>query len=158
VSETVPPEGGSLKERTARELRESLKAGDKVRLSTLRLLTAAVKNREVEVRHELSDEEFLEVVGKEAKRRREAVEAFRAAGREDRAAAEAEEQAILEAYLPAGMSDEEVDALIERAIASTGASGAGDLGKVMGQVMARAKGRVDGRVVQARVRERLGAS
>jgi hypothetical protein len=151
----VPTEGANLKERTARELRESLRAGDKVRLSTLRLLTAAVKNREVEVRHELSDEEFLEVVGKEAKRRREAVEAFQAAGREDRAAAEAEEQAILEAYLPAALSDEEIDALIEEAVASTGASGPGDLGKVMGQVMARAKGRVDGRVVQARVRERL---
>jgi uncharacterized protein YqeY len=157
VSETVPPEGASLKERTARELREALKAGEKVRLSTLRLLTAAVKNREVEVRHELSDEEFLEVVAKEAKRRREAVEAYREAGREDRAAAEAEEQAILEAYLPAAMSDEEVDVLIEEAVASTGASGPGDLGKVMGQVMARAKGRVDGRVVQARVRERLAA-
>jgi uncharacterized protein YqeY len=149
--------GGALKQRLAEEMRAALKAGQKVRLSALRLLSASVKNREVEVGHQLSDEEFVEVATKEVKRRREAIEAYRAAGREDRAAVEEEERGVLEAYIPAALSDAEVAALIDEAIAATGASGAGDLGKVMGQVMGRAKGRADGNVVRSLVQERLGA-
>ena len=147
---------GTLKERLAAEMREALKAGQKTRLSALRLLSASVKNREVELLHELSDEEFVEVAVREVKRRREAIEAYEAAGRADRAATEREEQRVLEAYLPAGLSDEEVSVLIEAAISVTGASGSADLGKVMGHVMGAARGRVDGKMVQARVRERLG--
>jgi uncharacterized protein YqeY len=154
VGSATPPE--SLKDRMTRELREALKAGERLRLSTLRMLSTAVKYREVELRRGLSDEEFVEVVGREAKRRREAVEAYRSAGREDRAETEDQERAVLEAYLPEGLSDAEVDTLIEEAVASTGASGPADMGKVMGLVMSRAKGRADGRVVQARVRDRLG--
>jgi len=146
----------TLKDRLAREIPEALKAGQKVRLGALRLLSASVKNREVELRHELSDEEFVEVAIREVKRRREAVEAYEAAGRADRADTEREEQRVLEAYVPAALSDEEVAALIEDAIAATGASGPADLGKVMGHVMSSARGRVDGKLVQARVRERLG--
>src|SRR5262245_25925971 len=142
----------SLKERLAQETTAALKAGQKVRLSTLRLLSAAVKNREVEVRHPLEDDEFVEVATKEAKRRREAIEAYTNAGRDDRAATEREELAVLEEYLPAGLTDQEVDVLIEDAIAQTGATGPGDMGKVMGAVMAQTKGRADGRAVQARVK------
>lgn len=148
---------GALKQRLAEEMRTSLKAGQKVRLSALRLLSASVKNREVEVGHQLSDEEFVEVATKEVKRRREAIEAYRAAGREDRAAVEEEERGVLEAYIPAGLSDAEVSALIDQAIAATGASGPGDLGKVMGYVMGTAKGRADGNAVRSLVQERLGA-
>jgi uncharacterized protein len=146
----------ALKDRLASEMREALKAGQKIRLGALRLLSASVKNREVELRHELSDEEFVEVAVREVKRRKEAVEAYSAAGREDRAAVEREEQDILEAYLPAALSPQEVDALIEEALAATGASGPGDLGKVMGLIMGRAKGRADGKEIQAKVRARLG--
>ena len=132
-----------------------MKERDAVRLGALRLLTAAVKNREVELRHELSDEEFGEVATREVKRRREAIEAYQSAGREDRVATEREEQRVLESYLPAALSDEELRALIDEAVAATGANAPGDMGKVMGYVMGKAKGRVDGKAVQAQVRERL---
>lgn len=137
------------------EMRAAMKERDAVRLGALRLLTAAVKNREVELRHPLSDEEFIEVATREVKRRREAIEAYEKAGREDRAATERQEQQVLESYLPAGLSEAELDALVEEAVGATGASSVGDLGKVMGYVMGKAKGRVDGKAVQARVRQRL---
>ncbi len=145
----------SLKDRLAAEMRAAMKDRAKTRLGALRLLTAALKNREVELGHALSDEEFVEVANREVKRRREAIEAYEKAGRDDRAATEREEQRVLESYLPEALSDEELARVIEEAVASTGASGPGDLGKVMGFVMAKAKGRVDGRAVQARVRDRL---
>ncbi len=148
-------EHGSLKDRLAAEMRAAMKDRDAVRLGALRLLTAAVKNREIELRHQLSDEEFIEVATREVKRRREAIEAYEKAGREDRASTEREEQRVLESYLPAALSEEELGALIEEAVRVTGASTAGDLGKVMGYVMSKAKGRVDGKAVQAKVRERL---
>jgi len=147
----------ALKERLAAEMREAMKAREKVRLSALRLLSAAVKNREVELRHELSDDELVEVATREVKRRKEAVAAYDSAGRPDRASVEREEQEILEAYLPAGLSEDEVKGLIEEAIAASGASTPGDMGAVMGYVMARARGRVDGKSVQQQVRDRLGA-
>jgi uncharacterized protein YqeY len=146
----------SLKDRLSEETTAALRAGEKIRLSTLRLLSAAVKNREVELRHPLDDDEFVEVATREAKRRREAIEAYEKAGREDRAATEREELGVLEEYLPAGLTDQEVDALIDEAIARAGAAGPGDMGKVMSSVMAEAKGRADGRAVQARVKSRLG--
>lgn len=137
-------------------MKESLKAGEKVRLSALRLLSAAVKNREVELRREVSDDEFLEVVAREVKRRKEAAEAFEKGNRQDLVDREREEQAILEVYLPAGLSDPEVEALVDEAISATGASEPGELGKVMAHVMAKAKGRVDGGKVSSLVRSRLG--
>lgn len=149
------PTEETLKARLAREIVAAMKAREPVRLSALRLLSAAVKNREVEVGHPLSDEEFQEVAVREVKRRREAIEAYRAAGRDDRARTEQEEEEAISSYVPAGLSESEVDALVERAVAETGASGPGDLGKVMGLVMAKAKGRVDGKAVQAKVRARL---
>jgi uncharacterized protein YqeY len=153
-----PTEGAPtepLKQRLAAEIRAALKGGEKVRLSALRLLSASVKNREVELRREVSDDEFREVATREVKRRKEAAEAFDAAGRPDRAALEREEQVAIEAYLPAGLSEEEVDELVREAISATGAAGPGDLGKVIGFVMGRARGRADGKLVQAKVRERL---
>lgn len=147
-----------LKERLGEEIPAAMKARDKVRVAALRLLSAAVKNREVELRHPLSDEEFVEVATREAKRRREAIEAYERAGRGDRADMERRELGVLEEFLPRMLSDEELDGLIDEAIWGTGAAGGGDLGKVMGYVMARAKGRVDGRAVQGRVRERLAGT
>jgi uncharacterized protein YqeY len=147
-----------LKARLSGEMKEALKAGEKVRLSALRLLAASVKNREVELRRDVTEEEFLEVVAREVKRRKEAAEAYEQAGREDLLDRERQEQEALETYLPAGLSDQEVEALVEEAIASTGASGPGDLGKVMSHVMAKARGRVDGATVNALVRSRLGGA
>jgi uncharacterized protein YqeY len=151
----VADSGSNLKERLASEMRESLKAGQKIRLAALRMLSASVKNREVELRHELSDDELRDVASREVKRRTEAIEAYDAAGREDLARREREERDVLRAYIHEQLSDDEVDALIDEAIAATGASSPQGMGKVMGFVMGRAKGRVDGAAVQARVRERL---
>ena len=147
----------TLKTRVAEEMKDSLRGGQKVRLGALRLLSASVKNREVELRRELTDEEFLEVVAREVKRRNEALEAYEKAGREDLAAKEREEREVLQVYLPAQLGPEETDALVEEAIAATGATSVRELGKVMGYVMNKAKGRVDGAAVQQRARARLGA-
>lgn len=144
-----------MKQRLADEMRQALKGREKVRLGALRMLSAAVTNREVELGHALSDDELVEVARREVKRRAEAAEAFRSGGRDDRAEQELEEQRVLEAYVPAGLSQEEVEALVAEALAATGAGGPGDMGKVMGYVMGRAKGRVDGKAIQAIVRERL---
>jgi uncharacterized protein YqeY len=149
-------EGDSLKARLAEEIKDALRKGEKVRLGALRLLSASVKNREVELRREVTDEEFVEVAGREVKRRNEAVEAYEKAGREELAAKEREEREVLQTYLPEQLGEEEVRALIDEAIASTGASGPKEMGKVMGYVMGKAKGRVDGGTVQALVRARLG--
>lgn len=144
------------KARLQQEMREALKAGEKLRLGALRMLAASVKNREVELGHELSDEELVEVATREVKRRKEAAEAFDGGGRPELAEKERQEQAVLETYLPAQLSEDEVSALIEEAVAATGASGPGDLGKVMGYVMGKARGRVEGGTVNRLVRARLG--
>jgi uncharacterized protein YqeY len=144
-------------DRISEDLRAAMKAGEKARLAALRMLATSIRNREVEVGHELSEEEFLEVVAREVKRRKEAAEAYEGAGRTELADREREEEEALEGYLPEALSEEEVDALVEEAVVATGASGPGDMGKVMGHVMGKARGRVDGAVVSARARERLGS-
>src|SRR5262245_45526017 len=146
-----------LKAEIAENQTAALKAGDKVRLGTLRLLSAAIKNREVEVGHDLSDDEVREIVVKEAKKRRESIEAYGDAGRTDLVEQESAELKILEPWLPAQLSDGELAKLVDEAIASTGASGPGDMGKVMGAVMKQAKGKADGKIIQAKVKEKLGA-
>jgi hypothetical protein len=146
----------SLKEQLRAQMTASMKSRDKVALGALRMLSAAVTNREKDVGHELDDDEVRAVAATEVKKRTEASEAFDGAGRTELADKEREERTVLEAYAPARLDDAAVDALIEEAFASTGASGPQDLGKVMGFVMGRAKGQVDGTVVQHKVRERLG--
>jgi uncharacterized protein YqeY len=145
-----------LKQRMTEEMQDALRAGQKVRLGTLRMLSAAVKNREVELRHELSDDEFVEVVGREVKRRNEAIEAYESAGRDELVAKETEERKVLQAYMPEPLSDAETDKLVEEAIGATGAASVKEIGKVMGYVMGKAKGRVDGSAVQRKARSRLG--
>ena len=147
---------GELKDRLRDETVAAMKAGEKVRVGALRMLSAAVTNREKELRHELSDEELREVAAKEVKKRAESIEAFDAAGRTDLADKERAEREVLAPYAPEQMGETELDAIIDAAIAATGATSAQEMGKVMGQVMAKAKGRVDGGVVQAKVRARLG--
>ena len=146
---------GDVADRLSTEIKTSLKAGDRTRLATMRLLAAAVKNREVELGHDLSEEEFLEVVGREVKRRREAAEAYERGGRPELVEKERAEQSVLDAYLPEQLSEEEVRDAIEEAITATGASGPNEVGKVMGWIMGRHKGRVDGGQVNRLARERL---
>jgi uncharacterized protein YqeY len=146
----------SLKAKVREEMTDALRSGDKVRLGTLRLLVAAITNREKEVMHELSDEEVRDVAGREVKRRTESIEAFEAGGRTDLVDKERAEREILQPYAPEQLDEGAVDAMIAEAIAATGATSAKEMGRVMGVVMARAKGKVDGAVVQRKVRERLG--
>lgn len=138
------------------EMTAALKAGDRVRLGALRMLVAAITNREKEILHELSDDEVREVAGREVKKRSESVEAFEAAGRTELAEKERAERDVLEPYAPEQLDEAAVDAMIDEAIASTGAASVKEMGKVMGLVMGKAKGQADGSIVQRKVRERLG--
>lgn len=140
------------------DMRAAMKRREQVRVSTLRMLMTAVKNASVQgaqVR-ELTDDEVLDVIGREAKRRKESIEAFRSAGRDDLADKEAAELAVLQEYLPQALSSEEVDALVDEAIAETGAASPKQMGEVMKVVMPRVRGRADGAVVSAVVKRKLG--
>jgi uncharacterized protein YqeY len=146
----------TLKEQVHEQMTAALRAGDKLRLGALRMLAAAITNREKEILHELSDDEVREVAGKEVKKRSESIEAFGSAGRTELAEKERAERDVLQSFAPEQLSDAEVDALIDEAISSTEASSMKEMGAVMGAVMASAKGKVDGSLVQRKVRERLG--
>jgi uncharacterized protein YqeY len=146
----------TLKEQVHEQMTAALRAGDKLRLGALRMLAAAITNREKEILHELSDDEVREVAGKEVKKRSESIEAFGSAGRTELAEKERAERDVLQPFAPEQLSDAEVDALIDEAISSTEASSMKEMGAVMGAVMASAKGKVDGSLVQRKVRERLG--
>jgi uncharacterized protein len=151
VSDTA----SALKQQLREEISDALRGGDKVRLGALRLLSAAITNREKELRHPLSDEEIRDVARREAKKRGEAIEAYAAAGRDELAVRERAERDALEPYLPEQLSDEQIDALIDDAIASTGAASMKQIGAVMGVVMAKAGGGADGSHVRGKVRARL---
>jgi hypothetical protein len=146
----------SLKDQLHEEMTAALKAGERTRLGALRMLAAAITNKEKDVLHELSDDEVREVAGKEVKKRTESIEAFEQAGRQELADKERAEREVLAVYAPAQLSEAEVDAIVDEAIAATGATSAKEFGKVMGAVMAKAKGKVDGTLVQQKVRARLG--
>jgi uncharacterized protein YqeY len=148
----------TLKERLATEISGALRAGEKIRLGALRMLSAAVTNREKELRHDLSDEEVRDIAAKEMKKRAESIEAFEGAGRRELAEKERAEREAIAAYAPEPISDAELDSLVEEAFATTGATSPREFGAVMGFVMGKAKGRVDGKVVQEKVRARLGGT
>ena len=147
-----------LKAEIQTQMQQAMKSGEKVRLGALRLLTAAIKNREIEVQRELSDDEVREMAGKEVKKRVESIEAFDAAGRTELADKERQERDIVAVFAPTQLSEDAVDALVEEALAATGATSSKELGKVMGFVMGKAKGQVDGTQVQQKVLARLGES
>jgi uncharacterized protein YqeY len=155
--EAGPPPRAPLETVVREQMTAAMKAGDKVRLGALRLLVTAITNREKELRRPLTGDEIREVAGKEVKKRSESIEAFDAAGREELAERERAEREVLRDYAPEQLDDAAIDALVNEAIATTGATSIKEMGKVMGQVMAKAKGKVDGAEVQRRVRERLGA-
>jgi uncharacterized protein YqeY len=145
----------TLKDTVREQMTAAMKGGDKLRLGALRMLSAAITNREKEERHALSDDEVREVAGREVKRRNESIEAFEAAGRTELAEKERAEREVLQAFAPEQLSEAEIDAIIDRAIADTAAASPKETGKVMGAVMAEAKGRVDGSLVKRKVAERL---
>jgi uncharacterized protein YqeY len=145
----------SLKDRITEDMKTAMRAGEKERLATIRLILSAVKQREVDERITLDDSQVLAAIEKMIKQRKEAITQFEAGGRADLVAKETAEIAILQAYLPAQMSDAEIDALIAEAIASTGAASIKDMGKVMGAVKAKAQGRADMGAVSARIKQKL---
>ena len=148
-----------LKERLRADLTSAMRARDQVRMRTLRMALSSITNEEVAgaSARVLSDDEVLKVLTREARKRREAAEAFGAAGRDEQAAAERAEGEVLAGYLPAQLSDDELAAMVASAIAETGASGMPAMGQVMKVLTPRVAGRADGARVAAEVRRRLSA-
>ena len=146
-----------LKERLRADLNAAMRARDQVRMRTLRMALTSITNEEVAgaAARDLTDDEIVKVLTREARKRREAAEAFSAAGRGDQAAAERAEGEVLAGYLPAQLSDDELAALVDAAIAETGASGMAGMGQVMRTVTPIVAGRADGARVAAQVRRRL---
>ena len=149
-----------LKERLRADLNAAMRARDQVRMRTLRMALTSITNEEVAgaSARDLSDEEVVKVLTREARKRREAAEAFGAAGREEQAAAERAEGKVLADYLPAQLTDDELTALVSAAIAETGASGMPGMGQVMKLLTPRVAGRADGARVAAEVRRHLGSA
>jgi uncharacterized protein YqeY len=145
----------SLKATIVDDMKAAMRARETARLSTIRLLLAAIKQREVDERIELTDADVLAVIDKMIKQRRDSVTQFEAGKREDLVAAERAEIAVLEAYLPARLSDAEVDAMIAEAIAATGGTGISAMGKVMAAVKPKVAGRADMGAVSARIKAKL---
>jgi uncharacterized protein YqeY len=150
----------SLKTRLMDDVKAAMKGGDKERLQTLRLITSAIKQVEIDTRSEgerleLDDAQVLAVLEKMLKQRRDSIQQFEAASRQDLADKEKSEVVVIEAYMPTRLSEAEVDDLVRAVIAETGATGAKDMGKVMAAMKAKAAGRADMTVVSARVKALL---
>ena len=146
----------TLKERITEDMKTAMRSGEKDRLAVIRLLQAAIKQREVDERITLDDAQITSVLEKMIKQRKESVAAFEKGARPDLVAKENAEIVILQPYLPAQMSEAELDALISEAISSTGAASIKDMGKVMGAVKAKAAGKADMGAVGARIKAKLG--
>ncbi len=163
----------TLKEKINQDFKDAFKAKEELKVSVLRMLNSAIKNKEVEKRTKLSktdvsgvdelerqsqltDEETLAVISAEAKRRKDSIEQYRAGGRTELATQEEAELKILAVYLPEQLNEEEIKKLVKEAIASSGAAGAADLGKVMKILASQTKGKADGNLVNRIVREELG--
>jgi uncharacterized protein len=147
----------SLKGQITDDMKSAMKAGDKDRLKVVRLIMAAIKQIEVDTRTELDDAAVLAVLGKMVKQRRDSVEQFEAGGREDLARIERDEIVVIEQYLPAQLSEDELTRMVDDVIKATGAESIRDMGKVMGQIKAKAAGRADMGAVGAAVKARLNA-
>ena len=144
-----------LKAQIIDDMKAAMKGGEKARLGVIRLITAAIKQREVDERIELDDEQVLIVLDKMVKQRRDSIKQYTDAGREDLAAIEEAEVEIIQAYLPAALSEDEIAAIVEAAIAQTGASSMADMGKVMGIVKPQVQSRGDMGAVSGIVKQKL---
>jgi uncharacterized protein YqeY len=146
----------SLKQRLTDDMKAAMKGGDKERLAVIRLVNAAIKQREVDERIQLDDTQVLSVLEKMIKQRRDSVSQYEAANREDLAAIERFEISVIQDYMPQALSEAEIDALIEAAIAETGAASGRDMGKVVGVLKPKVAGRADMGAVSSRIKARLG--
>ena len=146
----------SLKERIQQDVKDAMRAREKSRLATIRLVTAAIKQREVDERIELDDAQVLAVLDKMVKQRRESISQFEKAGRDDLILQEASELEIIQSYLPEQLTEAEITALIDAAMEATGAASIKDMGKVMSQLKPKLQGRADIGAVSAMIKARLG--
>ena len=146
----------SLKDRIQQDVKDAMRAREKQRLATIRLITAAIKQREVDERIELDDEQVLVVLDKMCKQRRESISQFEKAGRDDLIAVEVREMEVIQGYLPEQLGNDEIAALIDAAMSDTGATSIKDMGKVMGQLKPKLQGRADMSAVSAMIKARLG--
>ena len=147
----------SLKQRIEADMKTAMREKDKERLGTIRLILAAIKQREVDERITLDDTQVLAILDKMVKQRRDSIEQFRAAGREELAVKEEAELAVIQGYMPAALSDAELDALIAEAVTASGAKTMQEMGKVMGLLKAKVQGRADMGAVSAKIKARLSA-
>ena len=147
----------TLQDRIESAMRDSMRARDERRTQTLRMAMSAAHNRQIEVGRALTDEDYVEILGKQVKQRRESIEAFRSGGREAMADNEEAEAAILAEFLPEPLPSGELESVVRAAIAETGAASPADLGKVMAKVVPQTKGRADGKAVSDLVRRLLGS-
>lgn len=145
----------SIAEQIDKDYIQAYKAKDKVRLGTLRLLKTAAKNRQVELMRPLEDDDYMSVLLREVKQRQESIEQYSLAGRTDLAEREAAEMAVLQAYLPAQLSEEELAQVVEKTVAPLLSGGMKNMGRAISAIMAEYKGRVDGKAVSAAVKARL---
>jgi uncharacterized protein YqeY len=145
----------SLKERITDDMKAAMRSGEKERLGLIRMITAGIKQREVDERITLDDGQVLAVLEKMIKQRKESVEQFKAGNRQDLVDKEAAEIVLLQSYLPSPLSDADIDALIKEAVAATGAAGIKDMGKVMAFIKGKAQGRADMGAVGAKIKARL---
>jgi uncharacterized protein YqeY len=147
----------SLKERITDDMKAAMRSGEKERLGVIRMITSAIKQREVDERITLDDAQVLSVLEKMIKQRKESLVQFQAGNRQDLVDKESAEITLLQGYLPAQLSDTELDTLIQEAITATGASSIKDMGKVMGLIKGKAQGRADMGAVGAKIKARLSA-
>ncbi len=145
-----------LKAQLTDDMKAAMKGGDKARLGVIRLINAAIKQREVDERIELDDQQVLAVLDKMVKQRRDSIKQYSDAGRTDLADVEQAEVEIIQGYLPAALSEQEIAAIVEQAIADSGASSMADMGKVMGKVKPQVQGRADMGAVSGLVKAKLG--
>ncbi|MDE1922206.1 MAG: GatB/YqeY domain-containing protein [Gammaproteobacteria bacterium] len=146
----------SLKERITDDMKAAMRSGEKERLGLIRMITAAIKQREVDERITLDDGQVIVVLEKMIKQRKESLQQFQAGNRQDLADKEAAEITLLQTYLPTALAEAEIDALIASSIAAAGATGIKDMGKVMALIKAKAQGRADMAAVGAKIKAKLG--
>jgi len=147
----------TIQDRLTEAMKAAMKAKDALRLGTIRMMRTALKNKEIDARQELSDQDAISTLATLVKQRREAADAYRQGGREDLAEKELLELAVVQEFLPSQLSEDEIRGMIEEAVAETGAEGMKDMGRVMKVVSTRTTGRADGKLVSELVRQRLTA-
>ncbi|GIP35837.1 GatB/YqeY domain-containing protein [Paenibacillus sp. J2TS4] len=145
----------SLSDRLNEDMKQAMKSQDKFRLSVIRMIRSAIKNIEIDQRRSLDDNEVLDIISREIKQRKDSLQEFEKAGREDLAQSAKAEIAVIAEYLPQQLTEEEVKVLVQQTIQETGASSKADMGKVMAALMPKVKGRTDGKLVNQLVQQLL---